>query len=97
MTRNRGDAGAGVTIADISAAIESLVAARAGGATVCPSEVARALAGADGPWRELMPAVREVAAELVKKGRLSVTRQGQEVDAVAAGGPIRLGRPRVCC
>lgn len=83
-----------MNIADISAAIESLVGARAEGATVCPSEVARALAGADGPWRELMPAVRTAAAELVMTGRLSVTRQGKEVDAAAGGGPIRLGRPR---
>lgn len=81
-------------VADISAAIESLVDARAEDATVCPSEVARALAGIDGPWRELMPAVRTAAAELVKKGRLSVTRKGKEVDAVAGGGPIRLARPR---
>jgi len=82
-----------MTIADISAAIEALVDARAEGATVCPSEVARALAGAEGPWRALMPAVREAAAELVMKGQLCVTRGGQEVDALAGGGPIRLGRP----
>ena len=70
-----------------------LVHARAEGATVCPSEVARALAG-DGPWRALMPAVREAAAVLAKEGRLSVTRGGEEVDATSPGGPIRLGRPR---
>ena len=78
---------------EIAAAIESMVAARAEGATVCPSEVARALAGADGPWRALMPAVRAAAAGLVRAGRLSVTRGGLEVDALLPGGPIRLGRP----
>ena len=79
------------TIAD---AIESMVAARAESATVCPSEVARALAGHDGAWRGLMPAVRDAAADLVRAGRLSVTRGGVEVDAQSPGGPIRLGRPR---
>lgn len=79
--------------AEIATAIEALVAARAEPATVCPSEVARHLAGADGPWRELMPAVRAAAAALAALGRLSVTRQGVEVDALSAGGPIRLGRP----
>ena len=78
---------------EIRAAIEALVGARAEGATVCPSEVARALAGADGPWRTLMPDVRSAAAELAREGRLSVTRGGKEVDALSAGGPIRLGRP----
>ena len=79
--------------ARIAAAIAALVDARAEGATVCPSEVARALAGDDGPWRELIPAVRSAAAELARAGRLRVTRQGQEVDALAGGGPLRLGRP----
>ena len=84
----------GADMADIASAIESLVAARGAGATVCPSEVARALAGAAGPWRALMPAVRTAAAALVEQGRLSVTRAGVDVDALASGGPIRLGLPR---
>ncbi len=78
----------------ISASIERLVDARAEDATVCPSEVARELVGETGPWRELMPAVREAAAELARQGRLVVTRAGVEVDALSGGGPIRLGRPR---
>ena len=79
---------------EIARAIEALVDARTDGATVCPSEVARALAGAGEAWRPLMHAVRAAAAELVRQGRLSVTRRGEEVDALAAGGPNRLGRPR---
>jgi len=80
---------------DIAAAIERVVAARADGATVCPSEVARLLAGGDARWRALMPAVRAAAAGLARAGRLSVTRGGIEVDAMSPGGPIRLGRPRL--
>ncbi len=79
---------------DIAGAIETLVDARVADGTVCPSEVARALAGDDGPWRPLMAAVRTAAAELAQQGRLSVTRRGKEVDALSGGGPIRLGRPR---
>ncbi len=70
-----------------------LLAKRAGGATVCPSDVARVLAPQD--WRPLMPQVRRVAAALAAEGRLRVTRGGVEVDAESGGGPIRLGRTRV--
>ena len=79
---------------DIARTIESLVDARADGATVCPSEVARALAGDAGPWRALMPAIRAVASELALQGRLTVTRGGEEVDAESRGGPIRFGACR---
>jgi hypothetical protein len=70
----------------------SLLAARAPAATVCPSDVARALAPEDEAWRALMPQVRRVAAGLAAEGRLRVTRGGVEVDAESRGGPIRLGR-----
>lgn len=83
-----------MTSEDIATAIEALVAARAETATVCPSEVARCVAGDGEPWRPLMQAVRAVAATLVGEGRLSVTQRGREVDALSASGPIRLGRPR---
>ncbi len=81
-------------LTELCRAIERLVDARAAHATVCPSEVARAIAGDDGPWRALMPSVREAAAVLVRQGRLSVTRRGEEVDGLDPGGPVRLGRPR---
>jgi hypothetical protein len=73
--------------------IFALLALRKPGATICPSEVARALVGEDGPWREHMPQVRQVAQVLAGDGRLRVTRSGVEVDAGSPGGPIRLGRP----
>ena len=73
--------------------IFSLLARRHEGATICPSEVARALASDDGAWRELMPHVRQVAQGLAERNRLEVTRGGVPVDATSQGGPIRLGRP----
>ena len=76
----------------ITETLFSLLAARAPAATVCPSDVARALAPEDEAWRALMPQVRRVAAGLAAEGRLRVTRGGVEVDAESRGGPIRLGR-----
>ena len=78
---------------DVVDTIERLLQARRADATICPSEVARALAGEDGPWRAAMPQVRAVAAGLVQEGRLRVTRGGVEVEPTAPGGPIRLGLP----
>jgi hypothetical protein len=76
----------------ISSAIDELLAERNEGATICPSEVARALGG--DTWRDLMQPVREVAAARGERGDLTVTRRGEGVDARNPGGPIRLGRPR---
>ncbi|HEX4871610.1 MAG TPA: DUF3253 domain-containing protein [Nevskiaceae bacterium] len=55
--------------------------------SICPSEVARALAE---DWRGLMPAVRRAAAELIAEGRIEATQGGQPVDLRSARGPIRL-------
>jgi hypothetical protein len=82
-----------VSRARIEATIFALLEARAPGATICPSDAARALGDGEVEWRALMPAVREVAAELARAGRLRTTQRGQEVDALSAHGPIRLARP----
>ena len=79
--------------ARIAAAILGLLDARAYGATICPSDAARAPAGDGMAWRALMPPVRRVACRLVAQGALRVTQRGQDVDPLAARGPIRLGRP----
>ena len=73
--------------------IFELLAARRPGLTICPSEVARALAPEETRWRGLMPEIREVAQALVRAGRLVVTRGGVPVEATRPGGPIRLGKP----
>jgi hypothetical protein len=77
----------------IAAAIERLLAARAAGSSICPSEVARALAPAPA-WRALMPAVRDVARALARVGRLRVT-QGEDTlhPDEPWRGAIRLRRP----
>jgi hypothetical protein len=74
---------------DARTLILSLLAQRAAGATICPSEVARAM---DEDWRPLMPAVREAAAGLVASGDIEVTQGGEVVALESARGPIRLRR-----
>ena len=77
--------------ADIEVAIAALLARRAPGRTICPSEAARAL-DADG-WRARMDAVRAVAFAMADRGELEVTQRGELVDGRTARGPIRLRRP----
>lgn len=83
--------------------IRSLLAARAADATICPSEAARAVAGADAPtdtpadddvWRELMEPARRAARRLVATGEIEITQGGQVVDPSTARGPIRIRRAR---
>ncbi|WP_435487812.1 DUF3253 domain-containing protein [Variovorax sp. GB1R11] len=83
-----------VTDPKIEQTILALLDRRDASASICPSEVARALASSDVAWRALMPAVRRVAAKLAAKGALRVTRGEDEVDATSPGGPVRLRRPK---
>jgi hypothetical protein len=56
--------------------------------SICPSEVARALAT---EWRPLMKPVRDAATALVREGRLHILRHGKPVtDLDALRGVIRL-------
>jgi hypothetical protein len=81
----------------IAAAIRAALAACRPGASLCPSEIARALAPAEGAWRALMPEIRAVAARLAAAGDLRVTQRGRPVDPLAVRGPIRLSRPSAGC
>jgi hypothetical protein len=76
---------------DVEGTIFSLLDGRREGATICPSDAARALWGAD--FRPHMDEVRSVAFGLVDDGRLVVTQRGEVVDGRTARGPIRLRRP----
>ena len=76
---------------DAREAILTLLAQRAEGATICPSEAARLIGGDDG-FREYMPVVRAAAAELAAAGEIDVTQGGEPVDLATARGPIRLRR-----
>lgn len=60
------------------------------GTTICPSDVARVIGGDD--WRDLMPAMRDLADELAEAGTVVVTQRGEPVTAATAKGPVRIGR-----
>ena len=72
----------------LSTAILDLLAARAGGATICPSEAARQVGGEQ--WEALMEPARCAARRLVVANRIVITQQGRVVDPSTAKGPIRL-------
>ena len=77
--------------ARLEAAIRALLDARARGASICPSEAARAVGGEE--WRELMEPARRAARRIAAQGELVITQRGRVVDGSTAKGPIRLRRP----
>jgi hypothetical protein len=77
---------------ELENAIGTLLDARADGASICPSDVARAVAPDD--WRPLMEPVREAARRLVEAGEVEITQKGDVVDPASARGPIRIRRAR---
>jgi hypothetical protein len=75
----------------IEAVILGLLEARGVGKTICPSEVARAVAGSEerAKWGALMGAVRGVGQRLVGEGKIVVTQKGRVVDGGTAKGAVR--------
>ena len=80
----------GPTDAALEQSVLALLDARARGATVCPSEAARAVGGDD--WRPLMEPARAAARRLVARGLVEITQGGRVVDGSTAKGPIRIRR-----
>jgi hypothetical protein len=77
----------------LEAAIVELLSRRSAGATICPSEAARAVAaeaGGERDWRDLMEPARRAARRLVAQGRVEITQGGRVVDPSTANGPIRI-------
>lgn len=66
--------------AAIAAEILRQVAGRGTEKSICPSEVARALAPDEDAWRRLMGPVREAAIALARAGQIDVLRKGRPVD-----------------
>jgi len=84
-----------VNAADARAVTLALLAARAPEATVCPSEVARAIAAdvtqdAGGGWRAAMPIVHAAIDVLVGEGVVRLSWKGEHL--VARSGPYRIAR-----
>jgi hypothetical protein len=78
----------------------TLLAARSSGATICPSEVARACvptlkdAGAAAQqWREAMPLVHATVDELLLEGNVQLSWKGKPLASRA--GPYRISRRKL--
>ena len=78
---------------DLEQVILGLLRQRKPGASICPSDAARA-ARTNG-WRALMDGVREAAARLAGRGEVEVTQRGRKVDPATARGPIRIRFPEL--
>ncbi len=76
---------------ELEQAIMGLLSARAGDASICPSEAAR-LVSAD--WEPLMEPARRAARRLVAAGEVEITQKGRVVDPSSVKGPIRIRRSR---
>ena len=74
----------------IGAMIAEMLSARRPDATLCPSEVARALAGEDGDWRARMGEVHAAVDGLVAAGAVRLSWKGAAM--AVRGGPYRIGR-----
>lgn len=79
-----------VAAGGFEADILALLAERPRGASICPSEIARARNPDPEAWRALMEPVREAARRLVAQGRVVITQRGHPVDPSTAKGPIRI-------
>lgn len=62
-----------------------------GGKSIEPAEVAKELQPEQ--WQRMMPKVRGVALNLMRQGRLTITKKGKPVDPNAVKGVIRLRLP----
>lgn len=71
------------------AAIMAMLRERGAGKTLCPSEVARALAGPDGDWRGQMAEVHASVDRLAAEGRIALSWKGASL--ALRDGPYRIG------
>lgn len=77
---------------DLEERITALLGARAHLASICPSDVARAVRP-DG-WRELMEPTRRAARRLAAADVVEITQKGKTVDPFDFRGPIRIRRAK---
>jgi len=71
-------------------AIIALLAERAEGATICPSEAARRIAGPQGDWREQMEKVHAATDALLAAGAITLSWKGEAKEK--RRGPYRIAR-----
>ena len=77
----------------IAREILRLCALRGAGKSICPSEVARALAAEEQVWRRLMPEIRLIGHVLAEEGGIAILQKGERADTDRIKGPIRFALP----
>ena len=65
-----------------------LAAERGPAKSLCPTDVARAVSAEE--WRPLLGAVRKVAADLARQGKIEILRKGKPINPDDMRGVIRL-------
>lgn len=89
-----------MTEEDARRVVVALLATRAPEATVCPSEVARALvatrdtSGRSEEWRGAMPIVQAAVDGLLAEGQVWLSWKGNPLETRT--GPYRIARRQVC-
>ncbi|MBD2840904.1 DUF3253 domain-containing protein [Erythrobacter rubeus] len=71
-------------------AIRSLLEERAAGRTICPSEAARKLAGANPDWRQHMDDVHRAVDTLIAADEVVISWKGERKEQ--RRGPYRIAR-----
>jgi len=77
-----------MNIEAITAALLHLATERGPEKSLCPTDVARAVSAEN--WRPLLGAVRKVAADLARQGKIEILRKGKPINPDDMRGVIRL-------
>jgi hypothetical protein len=77
-----------MNIEAITDAMLRIAAERGPEKSLCPTDVARAVSTEN--WRPLLGAVRKVAADLARQGKIEILRKGKPINPDDMRGVIRL-------
>ena len=77
-----------MNIEAITTVMLQIAAERGPEKSLCPTDVARAVSAED--WRPLLGAVRKVAADLARQGKIEILRKGKPINPDEIRGVIRL-------
>lgn len=77
-----------MNIEAITTVMLQIAAERGPEKSLCPTDVARAVSAED--WRLLLGAVRKVAADLARQGKIEILRKGKPINPDEMRGVIRL-------
>jgi hypothetical protein len=77
-----------MNIEAITTAMLRIAAERGPEKSMCPTDVARAVSTEN--WRPLLGAVRKVAADLARQGKIEILRKGKPINPDDMRGVIRL-------